>query len=140
MKNTKFLKYVEDYFQQYPAKIKNDLFSEKINNSDEVYQNLAEHPMSEEDEEFAVDIITSTNFITMNFNEIIDAAEASQGFANECTNFGISKETNPIEYQEFLSDYLDYKIYPFRYNDLYNLVYTLWLFYNLKKRTFEESI
>jgi hypothetical protein len=133
MKNIEFLNYVENYFQQKPEKIKEELFSEKTNNSDEVYQCLAEHPISDENEEFAIDIITSSNFITINFDEIIDAAEASQDFANECINFGISKENNPNEYQEFFSDYLDYKIYPFRYNDLYNLAYTLWYFYNIKK-------
>lgn len=138
MKNSDFLNYVEKYFQQDPKKIKEHLFSEEINESNEVFQNLAEHPMSDEDEEFAVDIITSTNFITMNFDEIIDASEASQDFVNECNNFGISKEEDPDEYREFLHDYLDYKVYPFRYNDLYNLAYTLWLFYNMKLATFRE--
>lgn len=138
MKNIEFLKYVEDYFQQDPEKIKEELFSEKINNSDEVFQYLGEHPMSDEDEEFAVDIITSTNFITMNFDETIDAVEVSQDFVNECNNFGVSEEEDRDEYITFLHDYLDYKVYPFRYDDLYNLAYTLWFFYNLRKGTFKE--
>ena len=134
MIDTDFLTYVKNYFKQSPSIIKSELFSEKLIQSQKIIDTLLEKKLSDETENEAIEYIFSTNFISeKNFIETINLVEKSQNFKDECNKCNAPKNRQSNEYKTFLWHYLNNEVFPFRYDELYDLVYVLWYFYHNKR-------